>query len=185
MGRIKILVFCVILALSFILFILTQGGCKHSGPIYSNLDAICFERDILPIFTINCGIIGCHDRQSAFANYVFIDYSSISKGVIPFNPEKSIAYRSIIGKEETLMPPGHALSESERILIRVWIGQGAANTTCTAGFATPEKPSQTINNFYYKSKLFRSIRWSGLIFGEESQFTGNKLINLKVYSTGI
>jgi len=61
-----------------------------------------------------------------------VDYTSILKAVTPYNAEKSVAYQAITGKGfKQLMPPGIPLSENDRILIRVWIDQGAVNTTCT------------------------------------------------------
>jgi hypothetical protein len=114
--------------------------------IYSDLDTVCFTREVLPVFVTNCGVIGCHDQQSASAGYVLTDYNSIVKGVIPYNPEKSIIYKAIIGKGASLMPPGNALSQNDRILIRVWIGQGAVNTSCPVGSLNPGNNSLLIVN---------------------------------------
>jgi hypothetical protein len=53
------------------------------------------------------------------------------KGITPFNAQKSKVYQAITGKAFVqLMPPSGALTENERILIRVWIDQGAVKSTC-------------------------------------------------------
>jgi hypothetical protein len=56
------------------------------------------------------------------------------KSITPFNAQKSTAYKAITGKGFVqLMPPSGALQEKDRILIRVWIDQGASSdtTACT------------------------------------------------------
>jgi len=113
-----------------LLIIGAQSSCKHTGLNYSQLDTVCYIRDVFPVFITSCGTIGCHDPQTASGHYVLTNYQSIIRGVTPFDPNKSIVYRAIIADGESLMPPGHALTESQRIFIRVWIGQGADSTTC-------------------------------------------------------
>ncbi len=101
---------------------------------FLQLNTVCFEKDILPVFRNNCGVIGCHDLQSASGSYIFVDYNTIIRNVVPFKPEKSIVYKSIYGKGVSSMPPGQELTENEKLLITVWIGQGAGNTVCHLPF---------------------------------------------------
>lgn len=91
--------------------------------------------------------MGCHDQNSD-NKYVFTDYKSIVKGIVPRDPYKSAVYKSIISDGVSLMPPGRALPENQRILIRVWIGQGADSTTCPLAFAHPKEAPQKPNFFY-------------------------------------
>ena len=109
-----------------------QLQCRHDGIDVSSLNKVCFQRDVLPIFQNSCGTSNCHSATRGKAGLVLTDYTSIMKAITPSDPYKSKAYQAITGKGFTqLMPPSGALSENERILIRVWIQQGAANTTCS------------------------------------------------------
>ena len=147
MKRIKIMIVSAVIFLIILIIIFVHDGCNQDELIYSKIEPVCFKRDIHPIFIKNCAIIGCHDRPSASAGYVFIDYNSIHKGLTPFNPCKSIVYKSIIGEGASSMPPGIDLKENEKILIRVWIGQGAENTICPTGISPHENKSRlNVNN---------------------------------------
>lgn len=109
----------------------TQTRCRHDDLNAATLAKVCYQTEIGPIFLRSCGTTGCHDSSRGKAGYSFTDYTSVMKAITPFNAQKSKAYKAITGKGFVqLMPPGGALSENERILIRVWIDQGAENTTC-------------------------------------------------------
>ena len=118
----------LLIALSGLAFILIQ--CRHDGLNVANIEKVCYQRDIEPIFQNSCGTTGCHDNRGR-SDYVFTNYASIKKAVTPFDANKSAAYKAITGKGFVqLMPPAGALTQNERILIRVWIDQGALQTTC-------------------------------------------------------
>jgi len=122
----------IILIFVLSLLALTEIRCRHDGINVATLDKVCFQRDVAPIFQNSCGITGCHNQQRGGGGYSFTYYTSVMEAITPFNAQKSIAYQAITGKGFVqLMPPSGALTEQERILIRVWIDQGAANTTCT------------------------------------------------------
>lgn len=125
MKRTKIIFAAALIALCTLLIILVKKEHKQIDPKYKELAIVRFDRDIFPIFRNSCAIVGCHDRQWGVNDYVFTNYESIIKGITPFDPDGSIVYRAILGKESSLMPPGRALTENEQILIRNWIGQGA------------------------------------------------------------
>ena len=109
---------------------LIQIQCRHDGIDVSTIDKVCYTKDIEPIFQNSCGTTGCHDSRGE-GGYSFTNYSSIMKAITPSNANKSKAYQAITGKAFVqLMPPAGALTENERILIRVWIDQGAIQTTC-------------------------------------------------------
>ncbi len=113
-----------------ILLIAIQVQCRHDGLNVSTLRTICFDTEIAPIFVNNCA--SCHNRTHSKGGYSYADYNSIMKSVTPYNAQNSKAYQAITGKAFTqLMPPNSALSENDRILVRVWIDQGAKNTVCT------------------------------------------------------
>jgi hypothetical protein len=104
-------------------------SCRHNADI-SNLPAVCFERDVLPVFQNNCAISGCHSGQGE-SRKSLSNYADIVRQVVPGKPFSSKLYNAITGSGENLMPPGRPLSFENRTLIRVWIEQGAAQTTCT------------------------------------------------------
>lgn len=119
----------------FLVLILFTGffswitSCKHEADI-SNVPEICFERDVLPIFSNNCAISGCHDGTGE-SNMALNNYQDISNTVVPYKSESSRSYQAITDKwGENRMPPDQPLSEVKRIIIRLWIDQGAVSTTC-------------------------------------------------------
>ena len=91
-------------------------SCSHKADI-TGLPEVCFERDILPIYINNCAITGCHDGVNT---------------VVPGNPGSSRSYQAIISKwGQNKMPPSQPVSLENRIMIRVWIEQGARQTVCS------------------------------------------------------
>jgi uncharacterized membrane protein len=125
--------FTLILLLASLMLLLVNNRCRHDGLNVADLNKVCYDRDIAPIFQNSCSTTGCHDRQGGESEYVFSDYNSVMKTITPFDAQKSKAYKAITGKGFVqLMPPSGALTEQERILIRVWIDQGAEHTTCLA-----------------------------------------------------
>ena len=109
--------------------LLGTNSCKHDAPAADQMEEICFTGQILPILSTSCGTAGCHDATTAEKGYIFTDYSSIMKAITPGNAEKSPAYEAMISKNET-MPPDNPLPLEKRTLIRIWIEQGAKETTC-------------------------------------------------------
>lgn len=118
------------------------NGCKHEiinpngdNSIDSTLypGGICFERDILPIFTSNCAMSGCHDVASQASGYILNTYSSIvSKGIVPGNAANSKIYKVLIETDpgdrmpQQPLPP---LTASQIAVIKNWINSGAPNGT--------------------------------------------------------
>lgn len=130
-GR-KTIRISLILLFSLSFMALIQIRCRHDGLNAASLETVCYQRDVAPIFLNSCGTTGCHSSGEGESGLDFTNYTSVMKSINPFNAQKSKAYQAITGKAFVpLMPPGGALSENERILIRVWIDQGAKNTTCT------------------------------------------------------
>jgi hypothetical protein len=104
-------------------------SCSHDAKI-SDQPVVCFERDIQPIFSSSCMMAGCHDRNGRGGG-TFDSYESISRDIVPGNPNKSGIYQMITDTWGfNRMPPNQPLSLENRTLIRVWIEQGAANTLC-------------------------------------------------------
>lgn len=115
-------------------FIIVSGlwitvSCEHEGIPADQMEPICFNQQVLPVFQNSCATSGCHDAQTAENGYVFTDYSSIMKAISPGNASKSKAYKAITSSVE-LMPPHNPLPLEKRTLIRIWIEQGANETDC-------------------------------------------------------
>lgn len=104
-------------------------SCQHEGIPADQLAPVCFNQQVLPIFQNSCAISGCHNAQSGEGGYVFTDYSNVMKAISPGDASKSKAYKAITSSLQ-LMPPHNPLPSDKRILIRVWIDQGAAETDC-------------------------------------------------------
>jgi len=102
------------------------SSCRHSDDIES-LDEICFESDILPIFQNSCATSGCHDGGELNLSA----YTGIRSGVTPGNANKSEIYNAITNTWSLeMMPPDRPLSLENRTKIKLWIEQGANETTC-------------------------------------------------------
>ena len=118
-------------ALAFLIIItsiLWIISCKHEADI-SNFPEMCFERDVLPIFSNSCSIYGCHDGTGE--GVILTDYANIRNTVIPYKPDKSQSYKAITSTwGEGQMPPGQPISQEKRTNIRLWIEQGANETIC-------------------------------------------------------
>lgn len=117
-----------------------QIQCRHDD-LYVE-EKVCYN-DVEAIFLSNCAATaGCH-KSAGENGYQFTEYKFIMKAIKPFNAQKSTAYKAITGKGfMQLMPPGRALSMKERILIRVWIDQGADSVRCiNSGSGTNTAPT--------------------------------------------
>jgi hypothetical protein len=111
-------------------------SCTHVANI-ANLDEVCFTGDVLPIFVNSCAISGCHDGGGG-ERMALNSYSSIMHNISPGNPEASKLYQVIVSKWGfNRMPPSQPLSMANRTKIRVWIEQGANETTCTDTTTAP------------------------------------------------
>ena len=123
----------ILLLFSASVLILVQTRCRHDDLNAALLDKVCYN-DVAAIFSTCSASAGCHKPGGRENKYTFTDYASIMKSITPFNAQKSTAYKAITGKGfMQLMPPSGALQEKDRILIRVWIDQGASSdtTACT------------------------------------------------------
>jgi hypothetical protein len=124
------------------------GLDENGNPLGSQVgcpDAICFERDIQPIFTANCALSGCHAGTSpqqgqnlsdglAYQNIVNVNSNERPgmKRVLPFQPDSSYLVHKIQGDQASVggqggqMPLGMTpLTQQQINLIRAWITAGA------------------------------------------------------------
>jgi hypothetical protein len=95
----------------------------------STADTVCFNTEILPLFSSYCGSSGCHDLNSHAEGVILTDYTRIMRGIRAKLPNSS-KYYTIIGQG---MPPRNSpqMSVANIATIKKWIEQGALNTQCT------------------------------------------------------
>ena len=137
----------IYLSLSLLMTLLTFSwitSCTHTANI-ANMPIVCFEGDVLPIYTNNCAVTGCHDGSRG-SRMVFNNYADIRASVTPGNPGNSQSYQAIISKWGNTMPPNRPISLENRTIIRLWIEQGAEQTTC------PESITNGMGNKYVSSQ---------------------------------
>jgi hypothetical protein len=120
----------IISGITLLLLMLQTQGCKHEPVIVLTAadSAICFERDILPIFVASCAKSGCHDPATAKEGVILNNWQGImAAGVKPGDPSDSEVFEEIRGKMGG--PRYGNLSSDQKILIQKWIMLGAKNTT--------------------------------------------------------
>jgi hypothetical protein len=119
----------VLSLLIVLIAILWTISCTHSADL-SGQPEVCFEGDVLQIYTNSCSISGCHDGKGE-AGPALNNYNNIFNTVVPGNPDKSASYKAIISTwDKSKMPPDQPISIDQRTIIRVWIEQGALQTVC-------------------------------------------------------
>lgn len=126
------------------ILLIAVNSCKHDEAPADQMNPVCFQEQVLPIFQNSCATSGCHSGAHGAGGYVFTDYASITKAITPGNADKSAAYEAITSKFQ-IMPPGNALPKDKRTLIRLWIEQGAENSSCTSpvsGIGTPDSMTE-------------------------------------------
>lgn len=127
-----------------------NGNGNGNGNGTGTDTALCFERDILPIFISNCAKAGCHDAASAQEGFVFTSYQTItSKEFEPGDLDDTELYEKITENDpDKIMPPppNAPLSSTQKALIRSWILRGAPNTTGCA-------PNCDSNNFAFAAGI--------------------------------
>lgn len=143
--------FLVIGALA-LTFVWGMQSCQHESMGDPNA-AICFERDILPIFNSKCAMSGCHDAGTAAEGYRLDSYKQIvSQGIVKGKPNSSEIYDEIA---KNSMPPRKStqMTSEEKKLIYDWIAAGAKNgincavqcDSSVSGFASSIQP--TMNKY--------------------------------------
>ncbi len=91
--------------------------------------SVCFQRDVLPIFTGSCAISGCHDAITKKKGYDLSSYNGIiSKGLVKGNSAGSKVY-TVCVKGSMPQYPTPKLDSTQLSLIKRWIDKGAPNDT--------------------------------------------------------
>jgi hypothetical protein len=114
-------------------------SCTHVANI-ANLPEVCFTNDVLPIFASSCAITGCHDGGGRESHRAMNNYADIMQDITPGNPGASRIYQTIIAKWGNRMPPSKPLSLDNRERIRLWIEQGAIESSAACPTTTGSTP---------------------------------------------
>jgi hypothetical protein len=135
-----------------LLFALTTPSCTHDPFLVNPIDtmdtimppdtsevchpdSIYFRKDVLPIVLSSCGMGLCHDSESKQGGVEITSYGTlIASGIVePFDPNGSLMYIRMAGMAPPLvMPPSPRgpISDTNILVIRRWIEQGALNLDC-------------------------------------------------------
>ena len=145
----KIKQFLVITVFAFVA-VWAMQSCQHEQMGNPNA-AICFERDILPIFNSKCAMSGCHDAGTAAEGYNLSNYRKIvSRGLVKGKPNSSELYEVVA--DNKMPPKGYTkLSAAEKQMLYDWIADGAKNgincavkcDSTISGFASAVQPIMT------------------------------------------
>lgn len=116
------------------IFYLFFPGCTKE--YVEDINGVCFERDVLPVFLSSCTQSGCHNSVDQEEGYDFTSFEAItSRGIVPGNYKKSKIFQSIstpFGEEVMPPAPQEPLTREQLTTIALWIEQGAHNTTCSS-----------------------------------------------------
>jgi hypothetical protein len=122
----------IIVALSgmLILVMVSLNSC-YKDVYYPDFDPnapISFNADLLPVFTKNCALSGCHDAVPAHNPALTADkaFTALNSGgfINKLLPEQSKIYTEV---KSGSMPPSGALNSSDVQKILYWIKNGAPN----------------------------------------------------------
>jgi hypothetical protein len=125
-----------IIIITFSLFVLLIAGCKKDITLIIQnetvpvTDTVSFSKDLVPLFSKNCALSGCHATGGHAPNLMADNaYNSLmSKYVDIKTPENSILYERLTGKLSPSMPMGRTNNPSNiNSLVLAWITQGAKN----------------------------------------------------------
>ena len=136
----------IIFAGIFIAGFLLIPSCQHENSIAGQYDSICFDTKIQPLIAAKCG--RCHGGNTTgeSAHPSLMNYEEIKRQVTAYKATQSRLYTVILSLWDNPMPPDSALSLTERLMIRVWIDQGANWTHCptdTSHYHPPVIPPDT------------------------------------------
>jgi len=114
--------------------IFSLPSCTHEPAGIEDMEAICFDSQVLPLLQTSCGTSGCHGSGSIEGGFDVSNYQAVMKAVSPGDPRGSELYHVLTAiNSETMMPPDGPLTREQRTTIEVWIAQGAENTRCEGG----------------------------------------------------
>ena len=127
MNKIKLSV----TALLFTGGLLTLWLSNCTSEYLENVNSVCFESEVLPIFQSNCTQSGCHNSINRKEGYDLSNYEGIVKKGIKAGDYRNSEMYKVLVQPVGFMPtkPFNRLSDAQIETIALWIQQGAENTT--------------------------------------------------------
>lgn len=118
-------------ALLFIGGLLTLSLNQCTSEYLENVNSVCFESEVLPIFQSNCTQSGCHNSIDREEGYDLTNYAGIVKKGIKAGDFRNSKMYQVLVRPAGVMPakPFNRLSDDQIETIALWIQQGAENTT--------------------------------------------------------
>lgn len=112
-------------------------ACKHDPipgptPPYTGVcspDTVYFTKDVLPIFSSNCAMAGCHNSVNPSENLDLSNYNGIMVDIKAGKPNEGKIMETI--NDGTMPKDANPLSDAQKALLNKWISQGAKNNSCT------------------------------------------------------
>jgi hypothetical protein len=110
-------------------------GCAKTTTVVVNpgteiKTAVSFSKDIIPIFSTNCALSGCHVTGGHVPNLEPANaYQSLITGgyVKAGDPDNSVIMLWLTGKKSPAMPLGKGPQQDIIAEVYAWIDQGAKN----------------------------------------------------------
>lgn len=123
------------------------SNCTHE--YIEDINGVCFEQEVLPIFQANCTFSGCHNATDREEGYDLTNYAGvIQEGVVAGDYKSSKIYKALVKQSgEEAMPPNpySRLSDDQITTIALWIEQGAKNTAGCGNTITCDTTSVTFS----------------------------------------
>ena len=110
-------------------------GCAKTTTVVVNPGAsiteeVSYSKDVIPLFTTNCALSGCHVPGGHLPDLSAADaYQSLTTGgyVSPGDPDHSVILLWLTGKKTPAMPLGRGPQQDIIAEVYAWIAQGAKN----------------------------------------------------------
>jgi len=121
--------------LTVLVLSVTITGCYKTTTIVENpgnsiTATMSFSKDIIPIFTNNCALSGCHVSGGHAPDLTAANaFNSLTTGgyVTAGDPDNSVIMLWLTGKKSPAMPLGKGPDDKINAPIYAWIKQGAKN----------------------------------------------------------
>lgn len=121
---------------------ISVSSCEQGPGNTDGLRTVCFDTEVLPLIQSGCATTDCHDA-AAEGGFMLDTYEGILAGILSGDPSNSTLYKALISTGDDHMPPDTVMAMEDRVLIRVWIEQGAEETICTEPIDTITPPFPT------------------------------------------
>lgn len=91
---------------------------------------VSYQAHVLPLLSLSCAYVGCHNDESAAGNLRLTSYSGMFQHaglIIPTKPDNSVLIQTIEGTLPHRATYYQVLNENQKKGMRVWVLEGARN----------------------------------------------------------